>query len=137
MSALDDYVYMLKQQGYSVMFKNHQPEHLIMVRLSKNGLNFQRAIPLDDISNTVLGLESVKLDVLMYMRKELDKELKVNENPRWTDYQVEALTYISESLTQYAYSETNTSLRTKLRSIATEVKNVIPMEMIKMKGEEK
>lgn len=45
--------------------------------------------------------------------------------------------YISERLTQLSDNVINESLRTKFRSIATEVKNVIPMAMIKMKGEEK
>ena len=137
MSGLDDYIYMLKQLGYSVKFTEDQTFGLIVVRLSKNGISFQQGIPLDDILNLALSLETVKMNVLMAMRKKLDNKLKERDMPRWTDHQVEALTYISDRLVQYGEDQGNESLRTQLRSIAREVKNIIPMEMIKMKGEEK
>lgn len=137
MSDLDDYIYMLKQLGYSVKFINNQTFKSIVVRLSKNGMSFQQSIPLDDLTDYVLDLETVKMDVLMVMRKKLDNKLKERYMPRWTDYQVEALTDISDRLVRYGEDQGNESLRTQLRSIAREVKNIIPMEMIKMKGEEK
>lgn len=137
MSELDDYSYMLKQLGYSVKFIEDQTFGSIAVRLSKNGMSFQQDIPLDDLTNYVLGLETIKMNVLMTMRKKLDNKLKERDMPRWTDYQVEALTDISERLRQYAHGQTNESVRLRFESMATEVKNIIPMEMIKMKGEEK
>lgn len=137
MSGLDDYIYMLKQLGYSVKFTEDQTFGLIVVRLSKNGMSFQQGIPLDDISNLALSLETVKMNVLMAMRKKLDNKLKERDMPRWTDHQVELLTDISDRLVRYGEDQENESLRTRLRSIAREVKNIIPMEMIKMKGEEK
>lgn len=137
MSGLDDYIYMLKQLGYSVKFVEDQTFKLIVVRLSKNGMSFQQSIPLDDILNLALSLETVKMNVLMSMRKKLDNKLKERDIPRWTDHQVELLTDISNRLVQYGEDQGNESLRIQLRSIAREVKNIIPMEMIKMKGEEK
>ena len=137
MSGLDDYIYMLKQLGYSVKFVEDQTFKLIVVRLSKNGMSFQQSIPLDDILNLALSLETVKMNVLMSMRKKLDNKLKERDIPRWTDHQVELLTDVSDRLVQYGEDQGNESLRIQLRSIAREVKNIIPMEMIKMKGEEK
>lgn len=137
MSGLDDYIYMLKQLGYSVKFTEDQTFMSIVVRLSKNGMSFQQSIPLDDILNLALSLETVKMNVLMSMRKKLDNKLKERDMPRWTDHQVEVLTDISDRLVRYGEDQENESLRTQLRSIAREVKNIIPMEMIKMKGEEK
>lgn len=137
MSGLDDYIYMLKQLGYSVKFVEDQTFKLIVVRLSKNGMSFQQSIPLDDILNLALSLETVKMNVLMSMRKKLDNKLKERDIPRWTDHQVELLTDISDRLVRYGEDQGNESLRIQLRSIAREVKNIIPMEMIKMKGEEK
>lgn len=137
MSGLDDYIYMLKQLGYSVKFTEDQTFGSIVVRLSKNGISFQQGIPLYDISNLVLSLETVKMNVLMAMRKKLDNKLKERDMPRWTDHQVELLTDISDRLVRYGEDQENESLRIQLHSIAREVKNIIPMEMIKMKGEEK
>lgn len=137
MSGLDDYIYELSELGYRVMFTEHLDTNSSAVQLSKNGRHLRKIIPLEDMSYIMLDEEKFKINLLNYMKKELDEELKEDETPRWTDYQVDALTDISEKLTQLSDNVISECFRTKLRSIAREVKNIIPMEMIKMKGEEK
>lgn len=135
MSTLDDYIYFLKQQGYSVMFTKYPLDGTLQIRLSKDGFHLAKMISLFDITNRALGIEQVKENCLRDMKKELDETLKRNNMPRWTDYQVYTLTNISERLMQESYCITNESLRMKLRNIAVEIKNVIPMELIRRKGE--
>lgn len=137
MSNLDDYIYELSELGYRVMFTEHLDTNSLTVQLSKNGRRLRKIIPLEDMSYFILGGEKFKINLLNDMKKELDAELKEDETPRWTDYQVDALTDISEKLTQLSDNVISECFRTKLRSISTEIKNIIPMEMIKMKGEEK
>lgn len=134
---LEKYIESLENQGYYVMFTECLDCSLLRIRISKSGLNIVRYIPLYDSGNYILGIEKIKMNVLMDMVKELNANLKTNNNPRWTDYQVEALTDISNRIIQYGDHQSDNSLRSRLHSIATEVKNVIPMAMIKMKGEEK
>lgn len=134
MSNLDDYIYMLRQQGYSVMFSEYFGANSIRVRLSKNGLHLEKYIPYDDMLRLCLDQETIKMNVLMEMRKELDKTLEQFEKPRWNDYQAHTLTDISDRLVRYGEDQTDENLRTKLRSIATEIKNVIPMGMVRRNG---
>ena len=134
MIDLDDYIYMLKQQGYSVMFREEFDKNDICVRLSKNGSHLEKFIPYNDMLNLLFDQETIKRNLLMDMKKELDENLKAFENPRWTDYQVKALTDISECLRQYAHGQTSESVRLRFESLATEVKNVIPMEMVRKNG---
>lgn len=137
MSRLDDYIYELSELGYRVMFTEHLDTNSSTVQLSKNGRHLRKIIPLEDMSYFMLDAEKFKINLLNDMKKELDAELKEDETPRWTDYQVDALTDISEKLTQLSDNVISECFRTKLRSISTEIKNIIPMEMIKMKGGEK
>ena len=137
MSGLDDYIYMLSELGYRVMFTEPLGTNSFTVQLSKNGRHLRKIIPLEDMPYFMLDAEKFKINLLNDMKKELDAELKEDETPRWTDYQVDALTVISEKLTQLSDNVISECFRTKLRIISTEIKNIIPMEMIKMKGEEK
>lgn len=134
MSNLDDYIHALSELGYRVMFCEHLDTNSISVQLSKNGRHLRKIIPLEDMSYFMLGVEKFKINLLKDMKKELDAELKEDEAPRWTDYQVDALTDISERLTQLSDNVISERFRTKLRSIATEVKNIIPMEMVRRNG---
>lgn len=70
---LADCIATLKCLGYSVTIMEVPWIQSISIRLSKNGMNNQRYIPLNDISNSVLGLETIEIDALMAMRKELDE----------------------------------------------------------------
>lgn len=134
MSQLNDYIRLLTDQGYFVMFVDDVSTNSTRAQISKNGNHVSRIIPLHDIGNLLLGVDTVKLNYLIDMRKELDAELKKDETPRWTNYQVEALTDISEALMSCADNAINESFRIKLRSIATEIKNIIPMEMVRKNG---
>lgn len=134
MSNLDDYIYALSELGYRVMFCEHLDTNSISVQLSKNGRHLRKIIPLEYMSHFMLGVEKFKINLLKDMKKELDAELKEDEAPRWTDYQVDALTDISERLTQLSDNVISERFRTKLRIIATEVKNIIPMEMVRRNG---
>lgn len=137
MSRLDDCIYMLKQQGYSAMFTEYVGGDVLRIRISKNGVNLQKDIPLHNIERCILGTEQTKMNILMDMRKELDESLRTNNAPRWNDYQAHALIDISDRLVRYGEDQENESLRVQLRSIATEIRNIIPMEMVRRKGEEK
>lgn len=127
---LDLQVEYLKGMGYSVKFMKHLQENLFVIRLGKNGIYLQKCIPLNDLTFHVLGEEQVKINYLSNMRKELDKELKKNDYPRWTNYQVETLNMISSELERLADTVTSESLRRKLLENSIMVKNVIPMELI-------
>ena len=137
MSNLEGYIYELSELGYHVMFTEHLDTNSSAVQLSKNGRHLRKIIPLEDMSYFMLDAEKFRINLLNDMKKELDAELEEDETPRWTDYQVDTLTDISEKLTQLSDNVISECFRTKLRSISTEIKNIIPMEMIKMKGEEK
>ena len=125
----------LKSMGYSVMFTNDLSKNLLVIRLGKSGMYLQKCIPMDDRTVYVLGEEQVKINYLSEMRKELDEELKKTNYPRWTNYQIETLNAISSALEQLAYTVTSERLRRRLLENSIMVKNVIPMELIKMKGE--
>lgn len=121
---LSNYIMHLRNIGYEIYDSYDAVENKKIVSLVKGNLKHSVRIDMLDLS----GMSEMEKEFFMKkVLRDLNKEFNTNY-PIWTDRQIAVLTDISDKLIQYGEDYGDESIRNKLRILAAEIKDLMPIK---------